>query len=84
MEKDRLVNPDFETVPHEIYRVRRDTEGRLYDLSNHPISSIRHLTVSREVQTFQNPQEAKNIIRETRHFTDFLNPWAAQRGSDRL
>ena len=29
IEKDLLYNPDFETIPHEIYRVRRNEHGDL-------------------------------------------------------
>jgi len=36
MEKDILFKHDFDIIPHEIYRVRRNTEGHLYDLS-HPL-----------------------------------------------
>ena len=32
MEQDMLNEPDFDTVPHEIYRIRRDEEGKLYVL----------------------------------------------------
>ena len=29
MEKDMLVKPNFENLPHEVYRIRRDEQGNL-------------------------------------------------------
>ena len=31
MEWDQPGEPNFDTLPHEIYRVRRDREGKLYE-----------------------------------------------------
>ncbi|KAM0326758.1 hypothetical protein ACHAQA_006631 [Verticillium albo-atrum] len=29
MEQDMVRNPEFDTIPHELYRVRRDANGKL-------------------------------------------------------
>jgi hypothetical protein len=78
MEQDMLDDPDFDTVPHEIYRVRRDKEENLYDLAASSPTRETCSPFSREVRTFRNPREAENVIHQTRQFTDELYPWARQ------
>ena len=38
MEQNMVSKPKLDTLPHEIYRVRRNTEGNLYDLTISPSS----------------------------------------------
>jgi hypothetical protein len=78
MEQYMVIDPNFDTLPHEIYRVRRDKKGNLYETVIRP-SRVDRLTFCRQVRAFQNPQEAESVICKTRQFTDVLYPWAGNR-----
>lgn len=58
MEQDMLNEPDFDTVPHEIYRVRRDKEGKLYDLMT-PLSKQIGLLLAEKSVHFKIPAKPK-------------------------
>jgi hypothetical protein len=77
MEQDMLNEPNFDTVPHEIYCVRRDKEENLYDLVTPLSQQIGLLSAEKSIH-FKIPRKPENVIHKTRHFTDVLYPWARQ------
>lgn len=50
MEQDMLGNPNFDDVHHEVYRVRRDQAGNLYDLKIHQPDQISLLLIEKSAR----------------------------------
>ena len=58
IEQDMLNELNFDTVPHEIYRLRRNEEGKLYNLMTPLFKQIGLLSVEKSVH-FKIPRKPK-------------------------